>query len=65
MIASQSGHRLPPLSAEDNRALATTPVEDLLKLSMLQPLAVTDPLHTYQLSKRGNAPRVMWEAANR
>jgi NAD(P)-dependent dehydrogenase (short-subunit alcohol dehydrogenase family) len=65
VIASQSGHRLAALSAEDNRALATTPVEDLLKLPFLQPEAVTDPLHAYQLSKRGNALRVMWEAANR
>src|SRR3954452_17186580 len=31
-IASQSGHRLPPLSVEQNRALATTPVEELLGL---------------------------------
>jgi NAD(P)-dependent dehydrogenase (short-subunit alcohol dehydrogenase family) len=29
---------------------------------MLQPDEVTDPLHTYQLSKRGNALRVMAEA---
>ena len=28
VIASQSGHRLPPLSTEQNHALATTPVED-------------------------------------
>src|ERR1700753_3764641 len=34
MIASQSGHRLPPLSIEQNKALATTPVEELLKLPM-------------------------------
>lgn len=26
VIASQSGHRLPPLSVEQNSALATTPV---------------------------------------
>lgn len=62
MIASQSGHRLPPLSAEQNAALATTPVEDLLALPMLQPDQVKDPLHAYQLSKRGNALRVMAEA---
>src|SRR5918912_1504853 len=37
VIASQSGHRLPPLTAEQNAALATTPVEDLLKLPMLRP----------------------------
>src|SRR5690242_13385842 len=29
VIASQSVHRLPPLSVEQNKALATTPVEEL------------------------------------
>lgn len=62
VIASQSGHRLPPLTAEQNAALATTPVETLLALPMLQPDQVTDPLHAYQVSKRGNALRVMAEA---
>jgi NAD(P)-dependent dehydrogenase (short-subunit alcohol dehydrogenase family) len=64
VIASQSGHRLPPLSVEQNKALATTPTEDLLKLPMLQPDRVTDPLHAYQLSKRGNSLRVMAEAVH-
>jgi len=62
VIASQSGHRLPPLSAEQNAALATMPVEELLKLPMLQPDQVKDSLHAYQLSKRGNSLRVMAEA---
>jgi NAD(P)-dependent dehydrogenase (short-subunit alcohol dehydrogenase family) len=62
VIASQSGHRLPPLSLEQNFALATTPVEDLLKLPMLQPDQITDPLHAYQVSKRANSLRVMAEA---
>jgi NAD(P)-dependent dehydrogenase (short-subunit alcohol dehydrogenase family) len=62
VIASQSGHRLPPPSLEQNRAFATTPVEELLALPMLQPDQVTDPLHAYQLSKRGNSLRVMAEA---
>lgn len=62
VIASQSGHRLPPLSTADNEALATTSVEDLLKLPLLQPDKVKDSLHAYQLSKRGNALRVMFEA---
>jgi len=62
VIASQSGHRLPPLSVEQNTALATTPVEELLKLPMLQPGQVRDSLHAYQLSKRGNSLRVMAEA---
>jgi NAD(P)-dependent dehydrogenase (short-subunit alcohol dehydrogenase family) len=62
VIASQSGHRLPALSAEQNELLATTPVEDLLALPMLHPDQVTDPLHAYQLSKRGNSLRVQAEA---
>ena len=62
MIASQSGHRLPPLSAEQSAALAMTPVEELLKLPMLQADQVKDSLHAYQISKRGNSLRVMAEA---
>jgi NAD(P)-dependent dehydrogenase (short-subunit alcohol dehydrogenase family) len=62
VIASQSGHRLPPLSVEHNKALATTPVEELLSLPFLQPDQVADPLHAYQISKRGNSLRVMAEA---
>jgi len=62
VIASQSGHRLPPLSVEQNKALATTPVEDLQGLDFLSPDQVTDPLNAYQLSKRGNALRVAAEA---
>ena len=62
VIASQSGHRLPPLSAEQNALLATTPVEELLALPMLQPDQVKDSLHAYQISKRGNSLRVMAEA---
>jgi len=62
VIASQSGHRLGALTAEQNAALATTPAEDLLSLAMLQPDQVKDSLHAYQLSKRGNSCRVMYEA---
>ena len=35
VISSQSGHRLPALTADENEAVAMT-VEDLLKLSFLQ-----------------------------
>jgi NAD(P)-dependent dehydrogenase (short-subunit alcohol dehydrogenase family) len=63
VIASQSGHRLPPLSVEQNKALATTPVDKLLSLPFLQPALVTDTLHAYQISKLGNSLRVMAEAA--
>src|SRR5579859_7717869 len=62
VIASQSGHRLPPLSTEQNKALATTPVEELLSLPFLQLDQVTGSLHAYQLAKRGNSLRVMAEA---
>lgn len=62
VVASQSGHRLPALSAEEDRLLATTPTEELLALPMLQPGQVKDTLHAYQLSKRGNSLRVMAEA---
>ncbi len=62
VIASQSGHRLPALTPEQNNALATTPADELLALPMLQPNQVQDSLHAYQLSKRGNALRVMAEA---
>jgi NAD(P)-dependent dehydrogenase (short-subunit alcohol dehydrogenase family) len=62
VIASQSGHRLPALTAEQNKALALTPPDELLTLPMLQPDQVTDPLHAYQISKRANSLRVMAEA---
>ena len=62
VIASQSGNRLPPLSTEENTALATTPADELLQLPMLQPDQVKDTLHAYQLAKRGNSLRVMAEA---
>jgi NAD(P)-dependent dehydrogenase (short-subunit alcohol dehydrogenase family) len=62
VISSQSGHRLPALSVEQNRALANTPIDELLGLPFLQLDQVKDSLHAYQLSKRGNSLRVMAEA---
>jgi NAD(P)-dependent dehydrogenase (short-subunit alcohol dehydrogenase family) len=62
VIASQSGHRLPSLTPEQDKALATTPTEELLSLPFLQPDAVDNSLFAYQLSKRGNSLRVMAEA---
>jgi NAD(P)-dependent dehydrogenase (short-subunit alcohol dehydrogenase family) len=61
VIASQSGHRLPALTPEQNKALATTPADELLALPMLRPEQV-DPLNAYQIAKRGNSLRVMAEA---
>jgi NAD(P)-dependent dehydrogenase (short-subunit alcohol dehydrogenase family) len=62
VIASQSGHRLPALTIEQNRALAITPTDDLLALPFLQPNQIQDSLHAYQISKRGNSLRVMAQA---
>jgi NAD(P)-dependent dehydrogenase (short-subunit alcohol dehydrogenase family) len=62
VIASQSGHRLPSLAAEQDKALATAPTEELLSLPFLQLDQVKDSLHAYQLSKRGNSLRVKAEA---
>lgn len=62
VIASQSGHRLPALTAEQDASLALTPADELLALPMLQADQVTDSLHAYQLAKRANALRVRAEA---
>lgn len=58
-ISSQSGWRMPQLSAEEDAALATTPTEELLNLDLLQPENIRDTLHAYQLAKRCNEKRVM------
>ena len=62
IISSQSGHRMPALTPEQDRSLAMTPTEDLLKLDFLQPEKIRDTLHAYQLAKRCNEKRTMYEA---
>lgn len=61
-VSSQSGHRMPALGAEIDEQLATTPTEELLDLSVLQAENIRDTLHAYQLAKRCNVKRVMYEA---
>lgn len=61
-ISSQSGWRMPALTAEEDELLATTPAEELLELPMLQPENIRDTLHAYQMAKRCNEKRVMAEA---
>lgn len=61
-ISSQSGHRMPALTPEEDRLLATTPTEELLSLEMLRPENIRDTLHAYQMAKRCNVKRVMSEA---
>nr|WP_297939738.1 SDR family oxidoreductase [uncultured Lachnoclostridium sp.] len=58
-ISSQSGWRMPQLTAEEDAALATTPTEKLLELEILQPENIKDTLHAYQMAKRCNEKRVM------
>ena len=60
-ISSQSGWRMPQLTAEQDRQLATTPAEALLDLELLKPENIRDTLHAYQLAKRCNEKRVMAE----
>lgn len=63
-ISSQSGHRMPQLSAQEDEQLACTPTENLLKLPMLQSQSIKDTLHAYQMAKRCNEKRVMYESVN-
>ncbi|MCI8410401.1 MAG: SDR family oxidoreductase [Lachnospiraceae bacterium] len=61
-ISSQSGHRMPQLTSQEDELLACTPTEDLLSLHILQPKNIKDTLHAYQMAKRCNEKRVMYEA---
>lgn len=60
-ISSQSGWRMPQLTAGQDRQLATTPTEELLDLDILKPENIRDTLHAYQMAKRCNEKRVMAE----
>lgn len=61
-ISSQSGHRMPALTPEQDYLLATTPTEELLSLEMLNHKNICDTLHAYQMAKRCNVKRVMAES---
>ena len=61
-ISSQSGHRMPALTPEQDEQLAITPTEKLLELDMLNDGNIRDTLHAYQMAKRCNVKRVMAEA---
>ena len=62
VISSQSGHRMAALTPDQDRLLATTPADELLRLPMLAGDAITDTLHAYQMAKRANGLRVRAEA---
>ncbi|WP_455646124.1 SDR family oxidoreductase [Methanosphaera sp.] len=61
-ISSQSGKRMPQLTRQEDEQLAITPTEELLDLEILQEENINDTLHAYQLAKRCNEKRVMYEA---
>ena len=61
-ISSQSGWRMPVLTARQDEQLATAPTEELLALDFLQPGNIRNTLHAYQLAKRCNEKRVMAQA---
>lgn len=61
-ISSQSGWRMPALTAKEDELLAVTPAEELLKLEILRPERIRDTLHAYQMAKHCNEKRVMAEA---
>lgn len=60
VISSQSGYRMPALTAEQDALLATAPAEALLDLDFVR--SVESTLHAYQMSKRCNSLRVRGEA---
>ena len=61
-ISSQSGWRMPALTAAEDEALACTPAEELLNLEILKPENIRDTLHAYQIAKRCSEKRVMAES---
>lgn len=61
-ISSQSGWRMPALTAEQDAQLAAAPAEELRSLNFLRPENIRDTLHAYQLAKRCNEKRVMAQA---
>lgn len=61
-ISSQSGFRMPQLTPQEDRLLAMTPTESLLSLDILQVQNIRDTLHAYQIAKRCNEKRVMYES---
>jgi len=58
VISSMAGHLAPPLAAEQEKALAHTPADELLRLPVASPDNVTDPRVAYGIAKRANRLRV-------
>ena len=66
-ISSQSGWRMPALTAEQDAQLAITPTEELLGLDFLQPEAIRDTLHAYRwpsTATKSGSWRRRWSGAS-
>lgn len=57
VISSLAGYQLPPLPAQEQKALARTPTNELLALPFANPAGM-NTAHAYMLSKRANQLRV-------
>jgi NAD(P)-dependent dehydrogenase (short-subunit alcohol dehydrogenase family) len=57
-IASMAGHMFPPLTAEQEHALAHTPSGELLGLEFVSPQKITDSGIAYGIAKQANHIRV-------
>jgi NAD(P)-dependent dehydrogenase (short-subunit alcohol dehydrogenase family) len=62
VISSMAGYMPAHLPREQEDELAQTPVDDLLKLPLLQPAFIPDPAAAYGMSKRANHLRVQAES---
>ena len=58
VIASMAGHMFPPLSAEQEHALAHTPAGELMGLEFVSPEKITDSGIAYGIAKQANHIRV-------
>jgi NAD(P)-dependent dehydrogenase (short-subunit alcohol dehydrogenase family) len=64
MIASMAGHMFPPLTAEQEHALAHTRPGELLELEFVSPKNVTEPGIAYGIAKQANHVRVRAASAH-
>lgn len=62
VIASMAGHVLGPLPADQESALISADVDDLLSLPFLGSDAISDPGQAYMVAKRANVLRVASES---
>ena len=64
VIASMAGHMFPPLTAEQEHALAHSPASELLGLEYVSPQKVNEPGIAYGIAKQANHIRVRAASAH-